>query len=103
MRRTSPGTRSTSRCVTRLPSPSDGDQLAVLAPCHAEPVADLADRRVRADGLDDRRHQVLAGRGSRLEGREGLGPADVVAFGAHALDALDVATLSLGIDPLDGR
>ena len=62
----------------RLPSGrSDGDELAVLAPGHPQPVADLPDRRVGADRLDDRGHQVALATGDRLESvhraRPGLG------------------------------
>src|SRR6186713_1506684 len=82
---------------------SDGDQLAVFAPADPEAVTDLADRRPRADRLDDGRHEIaIAGR-SRLEGIEGGAPRSLVAFGSHAPDTFDLAPLPLRVDAVDRR
>ena len=99
------GTRSAVR-ASRHPRParsSDRDQLAVDAERGPQPVADLADRRVGLDRLDDRRQQVVRAARGVLEPGERGRPGGRVALGADPPDALDLAPLALGIDPLERR
>src|SRR6185369_14115316 len=54
------GTRSAGDGIGQLLRfVSDRDQLAVDTERDPQPVADLADRRIRIDGFDDRREQVV--------------------------------------------
>jgi hypothetical protein len=75
----------------------------VLAEDGAELVADLADRRARADGLEDVRKQVVRpGRGAADRG-EALLRRRLGAPGAEGLQALDLLALLVGVDRQDRR
>src|SRR4051812_42541991 len=82
---------------------SDGDQFAMLAPREAKPVADLADRRVRADRVEDRGHQVPVAAGGRLEAVHRSFPGRCRTLRADPPDPLDLAAFALRVDPLERR
>src|SRR6476661_4190193 len=82
---------------------SDRDQLAVLAPGDPQPVADLADRGVGPDRLEDQRHEVAVAPRGRLEAVHGRRPGRRRTVGPDTPDALDLAALAVGIDPVEGR
>src|ERR1035437_1086694 len=84
-------------------STSNGDQLAVLAPDHAQAVADLTDRGVGPDSLDDGRHQVLLASCTCFEPVHGRLPGRGVAIGPDLLYALALAALPFRIDLLERR
>src|SRR5204862_3738294 len=83
--------------------PSDRDQLAVDAPRGAEPVRDLADRRVGLDRLDERRQQVVRAPRGVLEPSNGGLPRRGIALRPDPPDTGDLAALGLGVDALDRR
>src|SRR6476619_177251 len=60
---------------------SDRDELAVLAPGDPQPVADLADRGVGPDRLEDRRHEVAVAPSGRLQTVHDRRPGLRRAFG----------------------
>src|SRR6187551_1658240 len=84
-------------------SRSDRDQLAVLAPGGPEPVADLADRRVGLDRLDQRRQQVLVALRRVLEPAERGRPGPAVTLRSNPSNPLDLAPLPLRVDLLELR
>src|SRR5262245_43331295 len=75
----------------------------MFAPADAEAVADLPDRGPGTDRVDDRRHEVAVPGGGRLERVERRPPGGLVALGAEAPHALDLAALALRVDPLERR
>src|SRR5882672_4707104 len=81
---------------------SDRDELTVLAPGHAEAIADLTDRGVGTDGCQDGRHEVALAPGDPLELLHGRRPSLGRALGPHPADPLDLAALAVGVD-LVGR
>src|SRR6266498_3815717 len=83
--------------------PSDGDELAVLAPGDPQSIADLTDRGVGLDGLDDRGQQVVSTPRGVLEALERPRPGRRIALGADSSDALDLTALPFRIDPLELR
>ena len=101
--RPEPGGRAESRGASRERRPSDGQELAMLAPGGSEAVADLAQRRVGLHGLDHRRQDVLAAAGGRLEPGQRSVPGHGIAVGADPAQALDLAPLAVRVDVLGRR
>ena len=75
----------------------------MLAPADAEPVADLAHRGIRANGVDERGQEVLVAARRGLESGERSRPRLGVPTGADGPHGLDLAPLALGVDALQGR
>src|SRR6266542_5722192 len=82
---------------------SDGDELAMLAPGDSEPVADLADRCVRSNGIHERRQEILVTTGRVAEPTQRGLPGRRVALVANASDRGHLTRLRLRIDPLQSR
>src|ERR1035437_9523967 len=75
----------------------------MLAPDHAEPVADLPERRVGLDGLDHGRQQVLLSTGAFFEPGHGRCPGHRVSLRPNPAHALALAALAFGVDLLERR
>ena len=73
----------------------------MLAPCGAEPVRDLPDRRVGTHRLDQGRHQVLVAPGALSDPPERGLPGDRVPFRADASQALHLAPFAIWVDALN--
>src|SRR5438093_9518798 len=82
---------------------SDRDELTMLSPRDAQPVADFADRGIRIHGLDDGGQDVLGGPGAVLKPAERGAPGNSVTFGPDAPDALHLRSLGCRVDALDRR
>ena len=73
----------------------------MLAEDRAHGVRDFADRGLRFDGGDDRRHQVRAADRGVRHGRQRPGARPGISPGPERTHTLDLATLDLRIDPED--
>src|ERR1035437_5240157 len=94
-----------SQCGQEPPFPcppdgSDRDQLTVLAPDSAQSVADLADRCVCLDRIDDRNHEVLVAPGGVLEADQSRRPNHLVTLSSDLPDSLDLTPLAFRVDAL---
>ncbi len=85
------------------PPDLDRDELAVLAPGHAQPVGDLTDRRVGADRGQDRGHEVAVRAGHPLQLVHRGRPGRLGALTPDLPNPLDLASLAVGVDLLGGR
>src|SRR5512138_2652261 len=81
----------------------DRDQLPMFAPRDAEPIADLADGRVGADRVEDRGHEVPLPARDGLEPVHRRPPVPSGSLGPDPPDPLDLAALSVRIDPVKWR
>src|SRR3954451_22933713 len=85
------------------PTSSNGDELAVDAPRRPQAIGDLAHRGVGLHGLDQWRHEVVHAPGRVLQAAHCRRPGRGIPFGAHALEPLHLAPLSLRVDALERR
>src|SRR6266496_2557025 len=93
-----PGLAITTRILPTISPTLEDRRLAPGAPHLAQRVAHLSERRVRARGLDDRRHQVRVACGGPLELGERLFDRGGVASRPQRLHALDLLLLERGVD-----
>src|SRR5690606_1376866 len=71
----------------------------VLSEHPAQHPADLAERDIRFDTLDEQRHQVLAAARRRLQMRQQLADARIIPFGAQSRQPVALRLLDRRIDP----
>src|SRR4051794_9960830 len=89
---------------TRAPTvASDGDEFAVLAPGEAKAVADLTNSRMGAHRFEDRGHEVALAAGGPFQAVHRAFPGLDRTLGADAPNPVDLAALTLRVDPLEGR
>src|SRR5690349_17338321 len=107
-RQSAPRTSHPALCIphSAIRTPQSNDRhLFVLAPDLTKRVAHLADRRVGAHGVEDRRHEVLARLRGGAQAIEGLRDRAAVARPAQPLELgeLRFGRRLVDVEDLDGR